>query len=115
MTNVERYEALKVTLKELEQDLASISSCSDGASIPYQRSMEEQVYSISFSNRCRKLLFSNEAVQFALNENRVRIKECILYYARQNIEKYLKEAKQEVQRQLFLLKQEKIIVDVKVD
>ena len=116
MNKTKKYEDLKRTLQEVtEQDLNLVSVKSDGARIPYGRSVTEQDYIVWFSNGSRHLLLSTEAVDFALKENLGKIKESIRYFARQKIEQYLKEAKQEKQAELDSLKNEKINVAVEIE
>jgi len=115
MDRTEKYNNLKRTLEEVtKQDMCIVFIRSDGSKIPSGRSVERQEYIISFSNRARGLLLSTEAVAFGLEENLGKIKESIRYFARQKIEGYLKEAKQERQSQLNSLEEEKINVVVEI-
>jgi len=114
MDKTEKYENLKRTLQEVtERELAIVFVKSDGPEKPYRQPVKEQEYTISFSCPGRGLLFSTEAVRFALEENLGKIGESILYFARQRIEQYLEEAKKERQEQLDSLEKEQI--DVKVE
>ena len=116
MNKTERYQNLKETLREItEQKMNLISVKSNGPEKPYGCSTTEQEYIVWFSNCSRHLLLSTEAVKFAIEENIGKIKESILYFARQNIEQYLEEAKQERQNQLTQLNNEKINLKVKTE
>lgn len=116
MNKTEKYENLKRTLEELtKQDLNLVSVSSKGPGIPFGRTVREQEYNVWFSNGSRELILSTEAVDFALKENLGKIRESILYFARQKIEQYLDEALQEKQAELDSLKKENITVDVRVE
>lgn len=114
LSKAEKYRNLKRTLREVtEQDLNLVSVSGKGAETPYRGGgVLEQEYVVWFSNGSRHLLLSNEAVDFALKENLGKIKESILYFARQKIEEYLEVAKQEKQAELDSLLTEKISVGI---
>lgn len=105
MNKYEKYLSIKRTIREAE-DISIVFCSSDGPNISYNRPVENQEYTISFSSSGRGRLLDVDIVRKALTENLKRITESICHFAQHDIYEAEKEALQEAEDALESIKQE---------
>ena len=106
MNKREKLFSIKRTLDELKIPATIVFCSSKGPEIPYQESVLDQKYIISFSCSGRGLLYDNDIVKKALKENLGRITDSIQYLAQQALYQAEKDALEEAEGNLVNIKRE---------